>query len=540
MEVKNFIILVLLFSFILFASVLSGCVEQNEIKQPISTPERNVTTSEKNATIEREVTNRTKTESPTLNLIEIIKTYDNQIKEAEKTLFDMGFDLESPEINSWKNRSAELLIKAEKEKNSILREKMLKEAATLKYHELQNLRNLVSIVELEKAYWESAVSGGDISEFYNTDGDLFYGSGDEIRNVSVTQMVEKMSAVKGMTFQSLEIYHFGTGSNLVFIREGGRTIGAGQVAAKIGVPENGVLIEPADPKNVPALRAISIQTTEGGTAVSSKERTRNPQTGKEIHVINPGDNGLYTIQHVNFSTIIVPEEGNSCFKIDNYPVVCSSPIVATFILEPSSKLSFESVSPDEMYIMPGNYTVTTLVMKADLKQLAEQLVNINARIGGGEVSVDTPIRAPDVFQGAVTKTVNVDFTTPYETNPGSLLDVVSKSSQEMQIFKNVSAPAGAQSITTNNFSIKLYVISNSHGDVLIVPQIQGILKESSDYTDRMFLEVFSGRSAKIGDEVRVISFKILDLDGTVDYRASVVSKAQNIRIAMFLSDSGER
>ncbi len=527
MSLKSFLGVAILFGLVFLAVFTFGCAEQNGAKNLAPTQ----TTKE---TIKKETQKVVKPEKTKNELItNISNTYDMQIKEAENILFEMGFSYNSSKISMWDSKIDGILKKANSTEDPEIRKNLLIEVVTLKYYKLQNLRSLVAIAEIEKEYWKSASSGEDIKEFYSQDGDLFYGSGIKVKRVDITQMVEKMNAVNGMTLQSLEIYHFGTGSNLVFIREGGRTIGAGQVTAKIGVPENGILIEPLDLKNAPALRGIAIQTAGEDEPSLLSERPRNPQTGKEIFVISPNEKGIYEIQHVNVSTIVSPERGNPCFRINNYSTICSSPIVATFILVPSKKPSFELLSPDEMYLMPGNYTVTTFVMKADLKQLAEQLVNINARISGGKVSVDSPTRAFDAFQRTDTKTVTVDFRTHYKTNLSSLFGVLSKRTPTIPAFKDVPTPENIGNLTeTTNFSMKLYVISNTNGDVLIVPQIQGVSKIALDFADRMFVEVVNFKNPSTGEELKVISFKILDVDGKVDVRASQIAKVNNVIIAV--------
>ncbi|WP_456369946.1 hypothetical protein [Geoglobus sp.] len=526
MSVKGFAGLAIMLGLVLFAAAISGCADQGEVKQPAPTPEEKETLPEKSGTVEKEAS---VTETGTADFAETIRTYDAEVREAEKALSDMGYELSGEETNLW-DRKVDELVNSASDADQELRESLLREAVSLKYYEVQNLRSLVAVARIEKTYWDMAVDGKNISSFYSPDGRFFYGSGKSIENISASQMVKKMNAIRSLEFQSLEIYHFGTGSTLKVIREGGRTVGAGQISDAVSITvgaKNGVRLNFSS-ESLPALRLV------------------DPQSGETVMKVAPDMNGNYVIPPVNTTLLGVVDDVDldklkelckplppDTVVLQPMPeepdelVICPSPQIAPFVFEPTD----DGIYPtpiDSIYLMPGEYKITALTMNADLKELAEQLVNINVRVGGDAVSTNSPKKALDAFQSAIAKSISAEFKTPREAGlPGS---------------QELPAPDGVQVIQEDSsLSVKVYVISDTHGNVLIAigdPGVkQGTKKPSSsrvasDYLDRVFLEVFTARNSTTGEEVKVVSFKILGIDGKFDYRTTETARAKDIRMTV--------
>lgn len=389
----------------------------------------------------------------------------------------------------------------------------------------------MAVARIEQSYWELALSGENISEFYSPDGRFFYGSGRNTESINASQMVEKIGEIRGFEFQSLEIYHFGTGSTLKAIREGGRTVG-GQISGSVSI-------------TVGAKDGVNLNLSSMNL---SELRLVDPETGKTVMRIYPDENGNFVIPPVNttllgmvddvdldkLKEVCKPLPTDTVIVLEPIPeepeelIVCPSSQIAPFVFEPTDN-GIHPAPIDSLYIMPGEYRVTALTMKADLKELAEQLVNINARIGGNAISTNSPKKALDAFQDAITKSISAEFRTPREAGLSGAQDL--------------SGPEGVQAVQDNSsLSVNVYVISDTHGNVLIAigdPGVkQGTKKPSSNrlasnYLDRVFLEIFTARNSTTGEEVKVVSFKVLGIDGKFDYRASEVTKAKNARIAVF-------
>jgi len=143
-------------------------------------------------------------------------------------------------------------------------------------------------------------------------------------------------------------------------------------------------------------------------------RLVDPETEKTVMRISPDKKGCYVIPPVNTSLIGVVDDLDKLKeiykplppdttvlqpiteKLDEL-VVCPSPEIAPFVFEPTED-GIRPTPMDSFYLMPGEYKVTVLVMKADLKELAEQLVNINVRAGGSDVPINSAKKALDAFQ----------------------------------------------------------------------------------------------------------------------------------------------
>ncbi|WP_457754239.1 hypothetical protein [Thermococcus sp.] len=136
-------------------------------------------------------------------------------------------------------------------------------------------------------------------------------------------------------------------------------------AIKVGVPENGT-----------GIRVLSNSSKPGVMILI------DPETGKKIDRITPDKRGVYRIPEIDGEVIgfvakADPPNGGFCYRPLELNInttlepmeVCEQEFtVMTIIFEPSTENTFEQVA------------------RADLKQLAEQLVNFNiatARIAGG-------------------------------------------------------------------------------------------------------------------------------------------------------------
>ncbi len=234
--------------------------------------------------------------------------------------------------------------------------------------------------------------------------------------MDVKAMVERMySITKGYELESIEIYQVGTGSVLVrSIREGGRTVGAGLAAIKVHAKDG-----------------MAIRTNGSDFGVL---RLVDPSTGGTVMRIAPDEKGTYTIPPVNTTLLGIADDRGFCYRPlpldENYmglmpitdevtldEVLCAGGLqIAPFVFDPTDGGTgpYDPAPLEDLYLMPGKYTVQTFVMKADLKQLAEQLVNINVRMGGTKVGTERATKALDAFQSAVTS-VEASTKTPVET-----------------------------------------------------------------------------------------------------------------------------
>lgn len=368
MKIRKLAGFALLLSIIMLGAFISGCIDQGDVTRTVTNGSTTVTPTAS--------TNEWKAKEE--KLTSLIATYDGEIANEKENLAKIGFELESSEIGNWEAGSRELLEMVESESDPRTRVLILRDVAKLKYYELLNLRTLAGIGALEKTYWENATTGEPIEAFYSPRGEFFYIDGKGITPMNTGEMVETMySLLRGYKLESLEIYHLGTGSTLRTIREGGRTVGAGQVAVRIGA-KNGKWLKAVGESTPPVLKLV------------------DPETGETVARVRPDENGFYLIPPVNTTLLGIPDDDGFCYRplpLDTNtmntipeepedPLICPSPEISPFIFEPTDTGSADPVPLEEAYIMPGEYTVTILVTKADLKQLAEQLVNINVKIGG--------------------------------------------------------------------------------------------------------------------------------------------------------------
>ena len=547
--------LALLLSIVMLGAFISGCIDQGNVTRTVT----GSNTTEPTQT----APNEWKDEEE--KLTSLIETYEGEITDAKEKLAKVDFELESPEIEDWEAQSRKLLETAKAESDPSVRVLILQDVAKLKYYQLLNLRTLAGIGAVEKAYWENATTGEPIEAFYNMRGSFFYVSGSEVSELRRAEMVEKMGALRGYRIAGLEVYHLGTGSTLRAIREGGRTVGAGQVAFRLGA-ENGRWLRAFGNSIPPAIRLV------------------NPETGKTVARVEPDENGFYMIPPVNTTLLGIADDDGFCYRplpLDTNtmntipeepeePLICPSPEIAPFIFEPTGTDVTEPVPFEDAYIMPGEYTVTVLVMKADLKQLAEQLVNINARIGIEKTDIRRGFtRIDDLRSGlANTDTTMNELKTSIETDAKStcsctfspLLRTVFGKAFGGEPFGEVPEP---EVINVTDFGngpyipiaweglenyssvVKVYVITNSNGETLVAVSDPGLTADGGElngkrlapsYLDRVFLEVLTGRNPQTGKEIKVIAFKVLNTDGTVGIRATGILESSKVDVVVFPGD----
>ncbi|WP_297092367.1 hypothetical protein, partial [Thermococcus sp.] len=208
---------------------------------------------------------------------------------------------------------------------------------------------------------------------------------------------------------------------------------------------------------------------------------------------------------------------------------------------------------EELYLMPGQYTVQTFVMKADLKQLAEQLVNINVRMGGTKVETRDAKRALDAFQNAVTF-AEASMSTPAEAcscTVSPLLNGIFRETFGSEPFDEVPAPKSinvtdfgtgpfipipAEGVKDYSAEVMVFVVSDSKGNVNILINESGISEGerlAPSYLNRAFIEVITGRNPQTGKEARIVAFKIFNTDGTVALRQTAVLADRTVRVWVF-------
>ncbi|USH00163.1 hypothetical protein K1720_01410 [Thermococcus argininiproducens] len=552
MKGKTIAGLALLLGIVMVGAFISGCIDQGNVTKTVT----------RSNTTEPTQTAPNEWEAEEEKLTSLIDTYDKEITDAKEKLMKVSFELDSPEIDSWEAQSKKLLEMAKAERDPSVRVLILQDAAKFKYYQLLNLRTLAGIGAVERAYWENATTGEPIEAFYNVRGSFFYASESEVSELGRAEMVEKMGAVKGYRVESLEIYHFGTGSTLRSIREGGRTIGAGQAAFRLGA-ENGRWLKAFGNSTPPAIRLVDLET------------------GKTIAWVKPDENGFYMIPPVNTTILGIPDDDGFCYRplpLDTNtmntipeepedPLICPSPEIAPFIFEPIGTDVTEPVPFEDAYVMPGEYTVTVLVMKADLKQLAEQLVNVNARIGIEKTDIRRGFTTIGDLRSGLANAgiVRNELKASIETDVGStcsctfspLLRSIFGKTFGGEAFGEVSEP---EVINVTDFGngpyipvawaglenyssvVKVYVMRNSNGETLVAVSDPSLKTKDGElngkrlapsYLDRVFLEVITGRNPQTGKEIKVIAFKILNTDGTVGIRATGIVNRGNVRVLVF-------
>lgn len=578
MKTKKLAGFTLLLSVVMLGAFISGCIDQGnstgtsttpkETTQPTTTREPPTTT-----TTPKETTTSTPTETnPQPNweadeekLGGLIELYDKEIARAKEKLEKLGLELESPEIRNWE-KSAKVLSEMAANENDIeKRVYILQNLAGLKYYEALNMRSLVGVGAVETAYWENASNGEPITGFYNMRGEFFYVENGKISKLSRENMVEKMMTVKGYQMEGLEIYHVGTGSVLVAIREGGRTIGAGQIAvARVGVPTSG---------NGTVIQVLNRDRTPFHNKYRPQFRLVNPETGEVVKEIAPDENGIMVIPPVNITLLGIADDG-FCYRLlppdtntiepiplpaDDEPVLCPAPQLAPFIFDPTNGTTgpYNPAPLEQAYLMPGNYTVTVISMKADLKQLAEQLVNLNMAVESTHFETKDAKRALDAFQSTTSSSsLKASMQTSSELcscTISPLLDGIfmdkfgEKPFGELPDARIINItfgngpfiPLPVEKAKEAGSEVIVYAITDAKGRTTVIigdpgvndaelgevePRFASIAPSTRrlapDYLDRVFLEVYTGRNPQTGKEIKVIAFKVLNTDGTVGLRAT--------------------
>ncbi|WP_457754240.1 hypothetical protein [Thermococcus sp.] len=219
----------LLLGIVMVGAFISGCIDQGNATE---TGTKTGGTTSQPITTSPGISEEEKYQD---SLLKAIAAYDAEIRDIESRLKPSTLNGLVDETKSLERDAT----------HSTGREKtlLLERLAYSKYLQLSELRNLMVINAVETAYWENATTGEPIESFYRADGKLFMVENGKLSPLSRDEMVARMMELtKGYETESIEIYHFGSGS-LIRIREGGRTVGAGQLTAvRIGVPKNGFII----------------------------------------------------------------------------------------------------------------------------------------------------------------------------------------------------------------------------------------------------------------------------------------------------------
>lgn len=561
MKMKKVAGFALLLSVIVFGAFISGCINQGNTTRETTTP----TTATPKETTTSTVSKETPTSAPTETLSQddlkadeeklkgLIELYDKEIVDAKEKLGKLGLEVKSSEIENWE-KSAEILSEMVANESDIKRKVyLLQNLAQLKYYEILNLRALVEVGAVETSYWENATTGEPIEGFYNMRGDFFYTENGKTLKMDSAKMAEQMhSLLKGYELESVEIYHPGTGSVLRSIREGGRTVSAGQVAIHINA-RDGMKIKVAG-RDLGVLRMV------------------DPNTGETVMKVSPDENGIYTVPPVNTTLLGIADDGGFCYRPlpldENYmelmpitdevtldEVLCAGAQIAPFVFDPTDYGTgpYDPAPMEELYLMPGQYTLQTLVMKADLKQLAEQLVNVNVRMGGTKVEARDAKKALDAFQNAITS-VEASVETPAEAcsctfSPllnGIFRETFGGPFEEVPAMKDINItdfgngpfiPEVWKGMEESSAEIRLYVITSANGETLILLEDSGPTTLRADYLDRVYVEVFTGRNPQTGKEIKVAAFKVLNTDGTIAVRETLPIKASSVRLVVLPSKS---
>ena len=550
MRAKKLAGFALLLSVVMLGAFISGCIDQGNVTRTVS-PETGSSTGTPTESTATEPSKAADEE-----ILALVGQYENAIGDAKAQLGKTGFGIKEGEFSNWDAKAEELRKNADKETDPRQRTAMLYDLARLRYYELLNLQSAVGISAVEKAYWENATTGEPIEAFYSPRGDFFYTGNGKTTRMDVKAMVETMySITKGYELESIEIYQVGTGSVLArSIREGGRTVGAGQVAIKVHA-KSGMTIK-TDGNDFGVLRLV------------------DPNTGETVMKVTPDEKGTYTVPPVNTTLLGIADDGGFCYRPlpldENYmelmpitdevtldEVLCAGGLqIAPFVFDPTDGGTgpYDPAPMDDLYLMPGQYTVQTFVMKADLKQLAEQLVNINVRMGGTKVETRRAKKALDAFQNAVTF-AEASMSTPVETTcsctVSPLLNGIFRETFGGEPFDEVPAPESinvtdfgtgpfipvpAEGVKDYSAEVRVFVVSDSKGNVNILINESGISEGerlAPSYLNRAFIEVVTGRNPQTGKEVKIVAFKILNTDGTVALRQTAVMADRTVRVWVF-------
>jgi len=563
----------------LLGAFISGCINQSVSTETVSRPEETVTKTETETKTQTETTNPTTTtpketttsapaetipqpswEADEEKLDGLIELYDKEIANTKEKLEKLGLELESPEIQNWEKSAKVLAEMAANESDVEKRVYILQNLAELKYYEALNMRSLVGVGAVETSYWENASNGEPITDFYNMRGEFFYISNGEISKLGREAMVEKMMAVKGYQMEGLEIYHVGTGSALVAIREGGRTVGAGQVYLSI---------------KLYAKSGMKIKAPTGGFGVL---KMVNPNTGETVMQIAPDESGVYTVPPINTTLLGIADDG-FCYRLlppDNHylelldvqdepldldQAICNlNAQIAPFVFEPTDSDTgpYDPTPLEDLYLMPGQYTITAISMKADLKQLAEQLVNLNMRLGiektdirrgmtaiadiqpnwgeGGEASMQTP---SELCSCTISPLLDEIFMDKFGEKPFG--EIPNARVVNVTFGNGPFIPLQLEKAKNVSPEVMVYAITDAKGRTTVIigdpgakandaelgevePRFASIAPSTTrlapDYLDRVFLEVYTGRNPQTGKEIKVIAFKVLNTDGTVGIRTT--------------------
>ncbi|KUH34527.1 hypothetical protein APY94_01530 [Thermococcus celericrescens] len=599
MKVKKLAGFALLLSVVMLGAFISGCIDQGNTTGTGTAPKETTTTTTTNPTtttttpketatsttpketstsIPTETNPQSSWEADEEKLKGLIELYDREIAGAKEKLKKLGLELESPEIERW-DKSAEVLSEmAANESDVEKRVYILQNLAELKYYEALNMKSLVGVGAVETAYWENASNGELITDFYSMRGEFIYISNGEISKLGREEMVEKMMAVRGYRMEGLEIYHIGTGSTLRAIREGGRTIGAGQIYPSI---------------KLYAKSGMEIKAPAGDFGVL---KVVDPNTGETVMQIAPDESGVYTVPPIN-TTLLGIIDGEFCYRplphdnhylelldvqdepLDLDRAICNlNAQIAPFVFEPTDSDTgpYDPTPMEDLYIMPGQYTITAISMKADLKQLAEQLVNLNMAVGSTHFETKDAKRALDAFQSAVTgPSLKASMQTPSELcscTISPLLDGIfmdkfgEKPFGELPDARVVNItfgngpfiPLPVEKAKNVSPDVMIYAITDAKGRTTVIIGDPGVKEAelgeveprfasmapstgrlAADYLDRVFLEVYAGRNPQTGKEIKVIAFKVLNTDGTVGIRATAFIEDGRVGVVS-LPPSGTR
>ncbi|ASJ12678.1 hypothetical protein [Thermococcus thioreducens] len=338
MKGKTIAGLALLLGIVMVGAFISGCIDQGNATE---TGTKTGGTTSQPTTTSPDISEEEKYQN---NLLKAIATYDAEIVDIESRLKPSTLSGLAEETKALERDAT----------HSTGREKtlLLEKLAYLKSLQLAELRNLIVISAVETAYWENATTGEPIEGFYREDGKLFIVDNGKMVPLSRDEMVARMMELtKGYETRSMEIYHFGSGS-LLQIREGGRTVGAGQLAVvRISVPKKGFMIQALG--DSPGIM-----------------RLIDPGTGRTVLRVKPDGNGVYQVPPVNTTLVGIADDEGFCYRplpLDSNtmntipeepedPLICPSPGLAPFIFEPGTRdVTVEPVPFEDAYLTGKTY-----------------------------------------------------------------------------------------------------------------------------------------------------------------------------------------
>ncbi|MBP1912819.1 hypothetical protein [Thermococcus stetteri] len=106
-------------------------------------------------------------------------------------------------------------------------------------------------------------------------------------------------------------------------------------------------------------------------------------------------------------------------------------------------------------------------------------------------------------------------------------------------------PLRWDSLGNGSTIVTVYAITDQKGNTEIAigdPGADGMERPNTNrmavnYLDRIFLEVYTGRNPQTGKEIKVLAFKLLNVNGYLDVRHTAIMENPNLDFSIFAAPS---